>query len=66
MKARRLFCQLTVRAMGYSGAEVGRCLGVTTSAVNRLAVSAELTNFVQFNRDSGFFIRKPWSTEIIE
>jgi predicted transcriptional regulator len=28
--------------MGYSGAEVARFLGVTTSAVNRLAVSEEL------------------------
>ncbi len=27
--------------MGYSGAEVARYLGVTTSAVNRLAVSEE-------------------------
>ena len=42
VRARRLFCQLAVRAMGYSGAEVARFLGVTTSAVNRLAVSEEL------------------------
>jgi hypothetical protein len=28
--------------MGYPGAEVARFLGVTTSAVNRLAVSEEL------------------------
>jgi hypothetical protein len=28
--------------MGYSGAEVVRFLGVTTAAVNRLAVSPEL------------------------
>jgi hypothetical protein len=62
MKARRLFCQLAVRAMGYSGAEVGRYLRVTTSAVNRLSVSEGLPDFVQFNRDSVFFIRKPWST----
>jgi hypothetical protein len=48
--------------MGYSGAEVGRYLGVTTSAMSRLAVSEDLPDFVQFNRDSGFFIRKPWST----
>ncbi len=41
VKARGLFCQLAVRRMGYSGAEVARYLGVTTSAVNRLAVSEE-------------------------
>lgn len=42
VRARRLFCQLAVRGMGYSGAEVARFVGVTTSAVNRLAVSEEL------------------------
>lgn len=42
VRVRRLFCQLAVRGMGYSGAEVARFLGVTTSAVNRLAVSEEL------------------------
>lgn len=40
--ARRLFCQVAVRGMGYSGAAVARFLGVTTSAVNRLVASAEL------------------------
>ncbi|HSB73747.1 MAG TPA: transposase [Candidatus Methylomirabilis sp.] len=42
VRARRLFCQLAVLGMGYSGADVARFLGVTTSAVNRLAVSPEL------------------------
>jgi putative transposase len=41
-KGRRLFCQLAVRKMGYTGAEVARYLGVTTSAVNRAADSVEL------------------------
>jgi len=48
VKARRIFCQLAVRRMGYSGAEVARYLGVTASAVNRLATSgkkAELQNY---------------------
>ena len=40
--ARRLFCQVAVQGMGYSGAGVARFLGVTTSSVNRLAVSQEL------------------------
>jgi len=42
VRARRLFCQLAVRGMGYSGAAVARFLGVTTSSVNRLAASEEL------------------------
>jgi REP element-mobilizing transposase RayT len=42
VKARRLFCQIAVKRMGYPGAEVARFLGITTSAVNRLAVSQEL------------------------
>jgi hypothetical protein len=39
--ARRLFCQVAVREMGYSGAGVPRFLGVATSAVNPLAVAAK-------------------------
>jgi len=42
VKLRRIFCQIAVKKMGYSGAEVARFLGITTSAVNRLAVSDEL------------------------
>ena len=41
VRARRVFCQLAVSKMGYSGAEVARFLGVTTSAVNRCAASEE-------------------------
>jgi putative transposase len=40
-KGRRLFCQAAVMGMRYSGAEVARFLGVTTSAVCRLANSIE-------------------------
>ena len=43
VRTRRVFCQVAVKNMGYSGAEVARFLGVTTSSVNRLAVSAELS-----------------------
>ncbi len=39
--ARRLFCQVAVRRMGYTGAEVARYLGVSTSSVTRLANSEE-------------------------
>ena len=42
VRARRLFCQVAVQGLGYSGAGVARFLGVTTSSVNRLAVSEEL------------------------
>ena len=42
VRVRRIFCQLAVRKLGYSGAEVARYLGVTTSAVNRLATAEEL------------------------
>ena len=41
IRVRRIFCQLAVRRMGYPGAEVARYLGVTTSAVTRLAASQE-------------------------
>ena len=50
VKARRLFCQLAVRRMGYSGAEVARYLGVTTSAVNRLALSQELPDLEKYRK----------------
>ena len=42
VKSRKVFCQIAVRKMGYSGAEVARFLGINTSAVNRLAISDEL------------------------
>lgn len=48
VKARRLFCQIAVKKMGYSGAEVARFVGVTTSAVNRLAVSEELPDLTKY------------------
>ena len=41
-KSRRIFSQIAVKKMGYSGADVARFLGINTSAVNRLAVSDEL------------------------
>lgn len=42
VRARRLFCQIAVARMGHAGAEAARFLGVTTSSVNRLAVSEEM------------------------
>lgn len=42
VRARKLLSQIAVCKMGYSGAEVARFLGLSTSAVNRLASSKEL------------------------
>jgi hypothetical protein len=39
---------VAVKGMGYSGAEVARFLGVTTSSVNRLAVSEEPPEYKKF------------------
>jgi hypothetical protein len=48
VRARKLFCQLAIGRMGYPGAEVARFLGVTTSSVNRLAVSEEAANLKKY------------------
>ncbi len=40
VKARKLFCQIAVKELGYSGAAVARFLGVTTSLVNLYAAMA--------------------------
>ena len=42
VKCRKIFCQIAVKEMGYSGAEVARFLGVTNSAVNKSASSKKL------------------------
>ena len=48
MKSRRMFCQIAVKKMGYSGADAARFLGINTSAVNRLAVSDELPDIEKY------------------
>ena len=48
VRARRLFCQVAVKGLGHSGAEVARFLGITTSSANRLAVCEELPEFRRF------------------
>jgi hypothetical protein len=48
VKGRRIFCQLAVGKMGYPGAEVARFLGVTTSAVNRLVASEEVSDLKKY------------------
>ena len=48
VRSRKIFCQVSVKGMGYSGADVARFLGITTSAVNRLAASAELPDIKKY------------------
>jgi hypothetical protein len=48
VRARRMFCQLAVVKTGYPGAEVARYLGVTTSSVNRLAISEEASDLKKY------------------
>ena len=50
--ARTDVSQLAVKRLGYSGAEVARCLGVTTSCINRHVVSGELSDIAQSIVDS--------------
>ena len=37
VKGRKIFCQVAVQKLGYTGASVARFLGMTTSSVNRMA-----------------------------
>ena len=45
VKSRRIFYQLAIGRMGYSGAEIARFLGTTTWAVNRSGVSNQVPDF---------------------
>lgn len=47
-KARRVFCQVAVKKMGHSGADVARFLGVTTSAVFRAAGREESSDLRKY------------------
>ena len=48
VRSRKIFCQLTVKKLGYSGAEVARYLGITSSAVNRMANAEDLPKVKQY------------------
>ena len=48
-KYRKIFCQIAVKKMGYSGAGVARFLGITTSGVNRLAASDVLPDIEKYH-----------------
>jgi REP element-mobilizing transposase RayT len=43
VRGRKVFCQVAVRKLGYTGASVARFLGMTTSSVNRMARPVEMT-----------------------
>jgi len=43
VRGRKVFCQVAVRKLGYTGASVARFLGMTTSSVNRMARLEEIT-----------------------
>jgi len=47
-RSRKIFCQLAVKKLGYSGAEVAHYLGITTSAVNRMANAEDLPKVRQY------------------
>jgi chromosomal replication initiation ATPase DnaA len=42
VRGRKIFCQVAVRKLGYTGASVARFLGMTTSSVNRMARLEEM------------------------
>ena len=44
VKCRKMFCQIAVKKMGYSGADVARFLGITILGVNRLSASDVLSD----------------------
>jgi hypothetical protein len=48
VSVRKVFSQMAVKRLGYSGAAVARFLGVTTSLVNRYASSEEVGNLDQY------------------
>ena len=51
-RARRLFCQIAVKKLLYSGASVARFLGVSTSLVNRMANAEEVTDLDRYVESS--------------
>jgi hypothetical protein len=48
--SKRRFCHFAVWKMGYPGAEVARYLGVTTSSVDRLAVSDGVADLKKYSK----------------
>ena len=51
-KARRIFCQIAVKKLRYTGASVARCLGVTTFFENRMAGAEEIAGLERYHESS--------------
>jgi hypothetical protein len=49
VRCRKIFCQIAVKEMGHSGAEVARFLGITTAGVNCLAASDLLSDIGKYH-----------------
>ena len=49
VRGRKIFCQVAVRKLGYTGASVARFLGMTTSSVNRMAGLEEMTELAAWD-----------------
>jgi chromosomal replication initiation ATPase DnaA len=50
VRGRKVFCQVAVRKLGYTGASVARFLGMTTSSVNRMARLEEMTELAAWDK----------------
>ncbi len=50
VRGRKIFCQVAVRKLGYTGASVARFLGMTTSCVNRMARQEEMTGLSRWDK----------------
>jgi hypothetical protein len=48
VRTRGLLCQLAIGRMDHPGTEVARFLGVSTSSVNRLLVSEEVSDLKKY------------------
>ena len=51
-EARNDIAQLTVKQLGNSGAEVARCLGVSTSCINRLVANEKMSEMARLIAES--------------
>jgi putative transposase len=50
VRGRKIFCQVAVRKLGYTGASVARFLGMTTPSVNRMARLEEMTDLDDWDK----------------
>ena len=50
VRGRKIFCQVAVRKLGYTGASVARFIGMTTSSVNRMARQEEMAGLSAWDK----------------